>query len=81
MFYVYILQSSKNGAYYIGSCKDIVERLRLHNEGLVHSTKRFLPWHCVHKERYLSLSDARKRELKIKSWKKRAAIEKLIKHF
>lgn len=32
----------------------------------------------MHKEEYETLSEARKRELQIKSWKKRSAIEKLL---
>jgi len=78
MFYTYILQSKKNGSYYVGSCKNLDERLKLHNQGLVPSTKRYLPWQRVHSEEFTSLKEARRRELQIKSWKKRTVIEKLI---
>ena len=78
MFYIYILQSLKNGRYYVGSCEDISKRLHRHNSGLVKSTKFYLPWKIVYTEEYKTLIEARKREYQVKSWKKRAAIEKLL---
>ncbi|PIV38626.1 MAG: endonuclease [Candidatus Portnoybacteria bacterium CG02_land_8_20_14_3_00_45_8] len=81
MFYVYILKSVKNGAYYVGSCGNIDVRIDQHNKGLVPSTKRYLPWDLVHRDKFDTLKGARRRELQIKSWKNRKAIENLIKHF
>jgi putative endonuclease len=81
MFYVYILKSVKNGAYYIGSCENTDIRLDQHNKGIVPSTKRYLPWELVYKENFDILKEARRRESQIKSWKSRKAIEKLIKQF
>lgn len=81
MFYTYIIKSFINDSYYIGSCENIEARFNLHNAGQVESTKRYVPWGLVWKEKYKTLSRARKREMQIKSWKKRGAIEKLIKDF
>lgn len=81
MFYTYILQSVNFGTYYIGSTGNTEERVKNHNSGLVKSTKHKRPWQLVYKESFLSLSEARKRELYLKSLKKRKAIEKIIKHF
>jgi predicted GIY-YIG superfamily endonuclease len=53
----------------------------MHNNSYVKSTKRYIPWVVVYSEQYEDLKDARKRELQIKGWKKRSAIEKLIKSF
>ena len=78
MFYVYILQLNQNGSYYVGSCKDVDKRLGAHNLGLIKSTKRYIPWDIVHTEEYPDLKATRQRELQIKSWKKRSAIERLI---
>lgn len=78
MFYFYILKSIKNGRYYVGSCHNIEERLKRHNGGMVKSTKAYLPWKLMYNEEYITLSEARKRELQVKSWKKRLAIERLI---
>jgi len=68
-----------NNSYYVGSCNSIENRLRLHNSGQVKSTKRYKPWRLVHLEEYKSLSEAVKRGRQVKSWKKRSAIENLIK--
>ena len=67
--------------YYVGSCKDLHSRVRQHNQGFVKSTKRYLPWQAVFFEEHTDLRSARRRELQIKSWKKRAAIGELVKHF
>ena len=48
---------------------------------MVKSTKRYAPWDIVYIESFATLREARTRELKIKSWKKRAQLENLIKHF
>jgi len=81
MFVTYILKSFKNGSYYVGISKDIKERFNLHNAGQVASTKGYIPWKLVYKKEYKTLSRARKREIQIKSWKSKPAIEKLIKDF
>ncbi len=81
MFYCYILKSDSNGSYYVGSCKNTMVRLNQHNQRIVPATKRYAPWSMVYRQEFLTLKDARKRELQIKSWKKRSAIENLIKTF
>ena len=81
MFCIYILKSQKNKSYYVGSRKNIEGRLNQHNKGLVKSTKRYAPWDLAYFEYYDNLKKARKKELQIKSWKKRSAIENLMKHF
>ena len=80
MFFIYILQSKKNNSYYIGSCKNIEKRFNQHNSGLTKSIKNLLPFNLIYSESFNNLKEARKRELQIKSWKSRKAIEKLIKH-
>ncbi len=78
MFFVYILKSIKSGTYYIGCTNDIERRLKEHNSGISIYTKTDKPWKLCYNEAFNSLSEARKRENQIKSWKKRKAIEKLI---
>ena len=77
-FYAYILKS-RNGSYYVGSTNDRDVRLSYHNDGKVKSTKSGRPWKMIYSESFDTLGDARKRELQIKNWKSRAAIERLIK--
>jgi putative endonuclease len=38
-FYVYVLESAKNGELYIGSTDDLIRRVKEHNLGLNQSTK------------------------------------------
>lgn len=54
-------------------------RLKMHNSGMVKSTKRYMPWTLVYHEKFDSINTARKRESQIKSWKSRSAISKLVK--
>ena len=75
----YILQSILYGTYYVGSTIEIGQRLYKHNNGQVRSTKSKKSWRLVYMEEYDTLSEARKREKQIKSWKERKAIERLMK--
>ncbi len=52
--------------------------MRYHNAGRVLSTRAYLPWKLIYSEDFLTKEEAFSRELQIKSWKKRTAIEKLI---
>lgn len=77
MFFVYILQSV-TGKYYVGCTNDTERRIKEHNMGLSRYTRKNRPWILKYSEKYLSLSEARRREKQIKNWKKRKAIEALI---
>lgn len=78
MFFTYILQSEKDGTYYVGSTNNLEQRIRRHNSGGSRYTKSKTPWKIVYKEVYDTLSEAKKREYYIKSLKSKIAIEKLI---
>jgi GIY-YIG catalytic domain. len=39
MYFVYILQSTKDSKYYIGQIDNLDERIRKHNNGQVKSTR------------------------------------------
>ena len=53
MFYCYVLQSQKNGRRYVGSCKDLNDRIRRHNAGQSKATKHGVPWVLLHSESFL----------------------------
>ena len=76
--FVYILQSQKNGSYYVGSTQDLDSRLERHNQGRSKYTKANRPWQLIYYEEFADRSSAVKRENEIKSKKRRAFIEKLI---
>jgi len=52
MFYVYVLQSLKDGNLYIGKTKDLRKRLKKHLNAEVPSTKYRLPLKLVYYEAY-----------------------------
>jgi putative endonuclease len=66
MFFVYLLKSNKNGLLYIGYTKDLRERFKKHNLGLVKSTKPNIPYRLVYYEAYASRQDATHREHNLK---------------
>ena len=78
MYAVYILKSLK-GRYYIGTTNDIYRRLQQHNSGQSNSTAPYKPWEVVRTEKYLTLSEARKRERTLKSKKSVKILEIIIK--
>jgi putative endonuclease len=77
MFFVYILKSKKNGAYYIGYTSSIKRRLAQHNSDTVLSTKNKGPWEVFHSEIFDDEASAIRRERQLKSCKSRKAIERL----
>ena len=77
-YHVYILESLKNGTYYVGSTNNLEDRLKRHNEGRVAYTKPRRPWKLVYSEEHPDRLSAAKRETEIKGHKRRAFIERLI---
>jgi putative endonuclease len=68
MFYVYILKSRKDKRCYMGSTKDLKQRVKLHNSGKVFSTKNRIPFVLIYYEAFISEKDARIREKKLKNY-------------
>ncbi|MFA6136395.1 MAG: GIY-YIG nuclease family protein [Candidatus Paceibacterota bacterium] len=74
----YVLFSEKTNRFYTGSSHDdnIEIRMRTHNLGGVRSTKYGRPWKLVEVENFSSYTDARKRELFLKTGVGRQYIHK-----
>ena len=66
MHYVYILRSLPKGTLYVGTARDVEKRLQQHNAGYSRSTKASRPFELVHVEAFETLSDARRRERRLK---------------
>lgn len=75
---LYILQSKPTGRYYIGSTGNLEQRLRFHNEVGRGYTARYRPWRVVYERAYATKESALAAERKIKSWKSRNMIERLL---
>ncbi|MFA4888673.1 MAG: GIY-YIG nuclease family protein [Candidatus Omnitrophota bacterium] len=68
MAFVYVLRSIKDEKLYIGSTRQLlVERLVRHNKGQVPSTRMRIPFTLLYSESFDDFSNARKRELYLKS--------------
>ena len=76
IYYVYVIKGKNR--YYAGSTTDIAQRLKEHNSGKTKSLKNKGPFNIIHLERFLSKTEAIKREHKIKSFKGGNAFKKLI---
>jgi len=78
MYYAYIIYSTNNGKYYTGSTNNLDRRLREHNSNQTKSLKNKGPFELIYFEEFNTLTEARKRELKIKSYKGGNGFRKLI---
>ena len=75
---VYILQSCTTGKFYIGLTNDPPRRFSEHERQHSPYTKGRGPWKLVRLEDYATLSEARRRERQLKSWKSHRSIAELI---
>lgn len=66
MNYLYVIKSLPKNWVYIGSTRDLRERLREHNSGKIESTRVHKPYELVYYEAYKTYSLARKREVELK---------------
>ena len=80
MYFVYVLQSRKDGKHYYGLTRNLENRLSEHNGGFVLSTRSRLPLDLVYFEKVGNISLARKREKYFKSGFGRKYIRGKLKH-
>jgi putative endonuclease len=70
-YFVYILASQRNGAFYVGVTNDLVRRAQEHREGLVEGfTKRYRVRLLVYFELHHDINEAIIREKRIKRWRR-----------
>ena len=67
VYYVYVLQSKKDGNFYTGYTFDLKKRISEHNNGEVKSTSYRRPLHLVYFESCLNQQDALHREKYLKT--------------
>jgi putative endonuclease len=78
-YYLYILKSSKIGKYYIGISQNPQKRLDYHNTFEKGFTSRYRPWSIVYTQLFNSKFEASMAEKKLKNWKSKNMIERVIK--
>lgn len=76
--FVYILKDNL-GKFYIGSTTNITRRLTQHANNHTQTTSRMKEPKIVFMQEYPTLAEARKIERKIKSFKRKDYIEKIVK--
>ena len=67
MYYIYVIQSEKDGLLYTGYTGDLRNRLIEHNSGKVASTKLRGPFKLIYYEACLDQQDATAREKYLKT--------------
>ena len=77
-YFVYILQSERDGSYYIGHTVDVGGRLKRHNEGRSTYTRGKAPWKLIYQEVCGSKAEAMNREREIKGKKGREYLDYLV---
>jgi putative endonuclease len=78
MSFLYILESLKNGRYYIGSTNDLVRRILEHNSGKTKSLRSIRPLKIVFQKEFENITDAKNAERKLKKMKSRVILQKII---
>jgi len=81
MYYVYVLESKKDGKLYKGFTTDLQARIVQHNSGKNRSTNQRGPWNLIHYEAYISKEDALERERFLKTGWGRKNLENLLQNY
>lgn len=75
--YLYILYSAKLNRYYVGSTNNLARRLKEHAHKHTVTTRNG-EFTLVFNQKFNNLESARKAELKLKKWKRRDIIERIV---
>lgn len=81
MYYVYVLQSLRDGKFYKGMTADLRKRVKEHNSGKNKSTKYRRPLKIVYYEAYLLKKDAKEREKYLKTSMGKRVLKKQLRNF
>ncbi|PYJ55675.1 MAG: endonuclease [Verrucomicrobia bacterium] len=76
VFYCYVLRSEKTGRRYVGSCRDLDNRVRRHNAGESKATKQGVPLVLIRSESFSSRSEAVQRERYYKTGRGRDELDR-----
>jgi len=80
-YYVYVLQSLKDGKKYTGYTKNLPSRFEAHQNGEVPSTKDRKPFKLIYFEGCLNQQDATKREKYLKTHYGKMFIKQRLKSY
>ena len=77
-FYVYILYSSEFDIFYYGQTKNLLKRLKDHNDGKSAFTKKYRPWELFAFKKVGDRKEAMKLEKMLKNLKAKSKITDFI---
>jgi len=80
-YFVYVIESAKNGHLYTGQTTDLIKRLKEHNQGLNFSTKSGRPWGLIYYEACLNENDAKRREKYFKTSQGQRLLKRRLKEY
>ena len=66
MYFVYIIESIRDGDFYKGSTKDYIRRLEQHNSGESQFTRSKMPWKLIFVSSFESKKEALIEEKRLK---------------
>lgn len=84
MFYTYILfckNKENKGEFYVGFTANLDKRLKDHKSGSVQTTQKFVSIELIYFEACKNETDARKRELQLKTGFGRGYIKKRLENY
>ncbi len=79
MYTIYVIISLKYENRYVGSTKNINDRIKEHNQGKCRYTKGRKPWKLIYRETYSTRSKAMEREKFLKSGQGRKYLDSILK--
>ena len=80
MYFVYAIYSDSRNYLYVGLSDNVERRLREHNSGKNRTTRPYRPFRLIHMESFNSRSEARAREIILKSGQGKEFLKSLIKN-
>jgi len=81
MYYVYVLESLKDGKLYVGYSNNLKRRFNEHNTGRVRITRNRRPFKLIYYEAYRNQQDATRREKYFKTGWGRTHLKKVLKNY
>ncbi|NCS32761.1 MAG: excinuclease ABC subunit C [Candidatus Nealsonbacteria bacterium CG18_big_fil_WC_8_21_14_2_50_37_10] len=80
-YYIYVIESTKDGGLYTGYTTNLTQRLKEHNRGLNFSTKPNRPWKLIYYEACLNENDAKRREKYLKTSQGQRLLKRRLKEY
>jgi putative endonuclease len=77
-YFVYVLESEKDGRLYKGQTSNLTNRVQEHNLGKTKSTKGYVPWNLVYFEKFETREEAVVREKFLKTGIGREFLKKVL---